>query len=178
MPLQRTRGLAAAQFLRFAGPSLAVQHHPVRRSPLNAVALGHAAYRLAQAAAALAVVGSLGCTSAQHRDAPSPPVLRYQGSDGSWREDLDGVVGPVLLTRIGPSWPEQLRTRANTGTVVLHVLVSREGFPEDLRITQSVSEVMDQEAVRTVKQWRYRPATLAGEPVPVWAEVKVEFHLY
>ena len=40
MALQRTRGLSAAQFLRFAGPSSAVQRPPGRRSPLNAVALG------------------------------------------------------------------------------------------------------------------------------------------
>jgi hypothetical protein len=40
MALQRTRGLVAAQFLRFAGRSSAVHHHPGGRSPLNAVALG------------------------------------------------------------------------------------------------------------------------------------------
>ena len=39
MALQRTRGLAAAQFLRFAGGSSAVQELPVRRSPLNAGSL-------------------------------------------------------------------------------------------------------------------------------------------
>ena len=40
MALQRTRGLVAAQFLWFAGLRSAVQDLPVRRSPLNAVALG------------------------------------------------------------------------------------------------------------------------------------------
>ena len=40
MALQRTRGLSAAQFLRFAGFRSAVQDPPSRRSPLNAVALG------------------------------------------------------------------------------------------------------------------------------------------
>jgi hypothetical protein len=39
MALQRTRGLAAAQLLRFAGRGSAVQDLPSRRSPLNAVAL-------------------------------------------------------------------------------------------------------------------------------------------
>ena len=40
MALQRTRGLSAAQFLFFAGRRSAAQTLPVRRSPLNAVALG------------------------------------------------------------------------------------------------------------------------------------------
>jgi hypothetical protein len=39
MALQRTRGLAAAQFLWFAGRSTAAQDRFVSRSPLNAVAL-------------------------------------------------------------------------------------------------------------------------------------------
>jgi hypothetical protein len=40
MALQRTRGLVAAQFLRFPGNCSAVRHPPVRRSPLNARPLG------------------------------------------------------------------------------------------------------------------------------------------
>ena len=109
--------------------------------------------------------------------APGKWVLAYQLPDGTWRNDVEDVAAPVLARRVEPLWPLSLRSPANTGVVVMRVLVSRAGSVEEVIVTEHVSKPMDDEAVKAVRGWGYRPATLHGEPVPVWLRVTVTFRL-
>lgn len=64
------------------------------------------------------------------------------------------------------------------GTVVLSVLVNAEGTVETLAVKESSSYVLlDQAAMRAVKRWHFKAATVAGIPVSSQVEVPIEFHL-
>ena len=113
MALQRTCGLSAAQFLRFAGYCPAVQDLPARRSPLNAVALGA---RSVLVALSLLLVA---CDRTQPRGEPTGPVVKvYVQANGtilvdgriSTLEELKKILadlkaqdGAVSYSRANPS---------------------------------------------------------------------------
>jgi protein TonB len=62
------------------------------------------------------------------------------------------------------------------GQVVLRAMISREGTIENLQVL-SGHPMLVRAAVDAVRQWRYRPYVLNGEPVEVETEVKVNFVL-
>jgi protein TonB len=62
------------------------------------------------------------------------------------------------------------------GTVQLQATISRKGTIENLRVV-SGPPLLQQAAIDAVKQWRYRPYLLNGEPVEVETAVNVDFKL-
>ena len=63
-----------------------------------------------------------------------------------------------------------------SGTVVLQATISRTGTIENLRVVSGPA-LLRQAALDAVKQWRYRPYMLNGQPVEVETAVSVEFTL-
>ncbi|PYR78663.1 MAG: hypothetical protein DMF86_05385 [Acidobacteria bacterium] len=66
-----------------------------------------------------------------------------------------------------------------SGTISLEAVVLPDGNVGEVRITRSLDPTfgLDQEAVRTVKSWKFRPGMRQGQPVAVWVIVEVEFTL-
>jgi protein TonB len=70
------------------------------------------------------------------------------------------------------------RKRAYQGTVVLDVLVSREGRVKELTLSASSGySILDQAAMASVKTWLFDPGTRGGETVDMWVKVPVRFQL-
>jgi TonB family protein len=61
----------------------------------------------------------------------------------------------------------------------LQAIVSSDGSVSAARVIRSLDAVfgLDQEALKTVKQWHFMPGTLAGRSVPVLIEVELTFTL-
>jgi periplasmic protein TonB len=87
-----------------------------------------------------------------------------------------GVAQGLLIHRVVPEYPAVPRAAHIGGTVVLQATISKSGTIENLRVA-SGPELLRQAAVDAVKQWRYRPYLLNGEPVEVETTVNVEFRL-
>lgn len=133
---------------------------------------------LGRALNVVALATIFGCSSAAtqpHSPTANRQVLSYQGTDGAWHDQTDEVAMPVLTHHVNPLVPPY-RGDAVSGTVELKARVSEKGIVEDVVVLKSLSRAMDQEAVTAVRQWRYRPATLAGQAVPVWLRVTVSYH--
>lgn len=81
-----------------------------------------------------------------------------------------------LILRVQPDYPSLARQVRVQGQVVLRAIISREGTIEKLHVL-SGHPMLVQAAVDAVRQWRYRPYVLNGEPVEVETEVKVNFVL-
>lgn len=77
-----------------------------------------------------------------------------------------------------PPYPDLARRRGYEGTVILSVLVSRDGSAASVRVAQSSGySLLDRSALETVAGWRFVPAKLGGEPVEMEVEVPVRFQL-
>jgi protein TonB len=87
-----------------------------------------------------------------------------------------GVAVGLLIHRVVPEYPAVPRSAHIGGIVVLQATISKSGTIENLRVA-SGPDLLRQAALDAVKQWRYRPYLLNGEPVEVETTVNVEFTL-
>jgi TonB family protein len=86
------------------------------------------------------------------------------------------IVEAQLVSRIEPRYPPLPLQMRQSGTVVLHAIISRDGHINALEVV-SGSPFFVQAALDAVRQWRYRPTLLNGEPVEVETTITVIFQL-
>jgi periplasmic protein TonB len=81
-----------------------------------------------------------------------------------------------LLHQVNPVYPPLARQTRVQGPVVLEATISKEGSIEQLKII-SGHPLLTQAALDAVKQWKYRPVLLNGQPVDVITSITVNFTL-
>ena len=81
-----------------------------------------------------------------------------------------------LIFRVQPLYPPLAKQARIQGQVILRAAISRNGMIENLQVL-SGHPMLVQAAIDAVKQWRYRPYSLNGEPVEVETQVTVNFML-
>jgi TonB family protein len=89
------------------------------------------------------------------------------------------VTMPALLKQVQPAYTaEALGARAQ-GTVTVEAIVLPDGSVGAVRVVRSfVSNFgLDAEAIRAVKQWRFRPGTRRGLPAPMFVTIELTFTL-
>ncbi len=104
-------------------------------------------------------------------NAPMPKVAAPQRIRVS-----QGVVAGLNIKKVQPTYPAIAKTARVQGSVVLQAEISKEGTIQNLRVI-SGPPLLIQSALEAVKQWRYRPYILNGEPVEVETMVTVNFSL-
>jgi protein TonB len=87
-----------------------------------------------------------------------------------------GVSNGLLIKRVQPNYPPLARQARIQGQVVLHAEISKDGTIQNLQLI-SGHAMLAPAAIEAVKQWRYKPYLLNGEPVAVETEVIVNFSL-
>ena len=86
------------------------------------------------------------------------------------------VKAPALIHRVEPEYP-LLAVRARVqGVVILEAIVDRQGRIEDVRVLRSIP-LLDRAAIAAVKQWRYSPLLVSGQPERFVLTVTVSFSL-
>ena len=83
---------------------------------------------------------------------------------------------PRKLVHVAPIYPEFARQTRAQGTVTLERILDATGKVESVKVLGS-QPLLDDAAVRAVRQWRYTPTELNGVPVPVLMTVMVRFSL-
>ena len=84
---------------------------------------------------------------------------------------------PDATTRVAPQYPDKARERGIQGTVLVRALVGTDGNVQDTWVAWS-QPYLDEAAVAAVRQWRFKPARLKGEPVAVWLIIPAKFSLH
>jgi TonB family protein len=95
---------------------------------------------------------------------------------GPRRVRVGGNVQPVkLISAARPQYPESAKARGARGTVLLNGLILQDGTLGNLRVMASPDPDLASAALTAVRQWRYQPALLNGQPVEVETTVSVNF---
>ena len=93
----------------------------------------------------------------------------------------NGVTSPVLIKEIKPNYTGDAMRAKLQGVVEMEAVVLADGTvdPNRIKITRSLDSTfgLDQQAIIAVKQWRFRPGTYKGQPVPVLVNVELTFTL-
>lgn len=87
-----------------------------------------------------------------------------------------GVQEGLLIHKVTPQYPPLARQARIQGAVVLQALIAKDGSIQNLHLV-SGHPMLAPYAIEAVKQWRYRPYILNGEPVEVETTVTVNFTL-
>ena len=85
-----------------------------------------------------------------------------------------GVVPPRIIHRVDPQLLDE-RTRNRAGKVILDAVIQEDGVPKVVRVVQSLSWELDENAIGALKQWRFSPALKDGQPVKVRMNVEMNF---
>jgi protein TonB len=86
------------------------------------------------------------------------------------------VVAANLINPVKPVYPPLAKMARQQGTVKFEAMISKEGTIEDLKLI-SGPPLLVQAAMDAVKQWRYKPTILNGEPTEVQTTIDVNFSL-
>ncbi len=111
------------------------------------------------------VIGGIGTAPPPPKPKPTGPV-RIGGN----------VQAAKLVNRITPVYPPLARQTRISGTVRLHAIISKDGTIQQLEVI-SGHPLLQQAALDAVRQWRYQPTLLNGEPVEVDTTIDVIFSL-
>jgi protein TonB len=87
-----------------------------------------------------------------------------------------GVTQGMVLHKVQPTYPPLARTARVQGSVILAAIIGKDGTIQNLHVI-SGHPLLTQAALDAVRQWRYRPYILNGEPVEVDTQVTVNFTL-
>jgi len=98
--------------------------------------------------------------------APTPKRIRVPAQ----------VAEANLIHDVAPQYPPEAGRERIEGTVVLMAVIGKDGVVRDVRV-ESGLPLLAQAAIEAVKQWRYKPYLLNGEPVEVDSHITINFTL-
>ncbi len=124
---------------------------------------------LAESAVGEKSTGTEGAESEKETENTSPGELTYNVSEGA---------RPNYGMNPNPPYPKSARRRGQEGTVLLRVLVLEDGKVGEIEIVNpSGYTVLDESALKAVKDWVFIPGKKAGKQISSWVEVPIKFQL-
>ena len=89
---------------------------------------------------------------------------------------VSGLQAPRKIRDVAPRYPAMAQASRVEGVVILEAVIAEDGSVQDVRVLRS-RPLLDDAAVEAVRQWRFTPTLLGGQPVPVVMTVTVSFTL-
>lgn len=86
-----------------------------------------------------------------------------------------GVNPPERIYDPQPKYSEEARKARVQGAVILQAVIDTLGNVQDVTVLKGLSLGLTESAMETVRQWRFKPATMNGEPVAVYYNLIVTF---
>lgn len=87
----------------------------------------------------------------------------------------DQITRPEKIAGVPPIYTEEARKAGVTGVVILEAIIDERGDVVNLKVLQGLPKGLDQAALDAVKTWKFKPATLDGQPVKVYYTLTVNF---
>jgi TonB family protein len=107
---------------------------------------------------------------------PDRPELPSFAPDAHRPCDPD-VELPKPTREVKPSYTERAMQDRAAGVVLTQAVVNADGRVGDVRVVRGLHDDLDVEAIKAVRQWRFVPGTLRGQPAPVMVTIELTFTL-
>jgi TonB family protein len=90
----------------------------------------------------------------------------------------DGVKAPIALRQPLPAYTEEARQARIEGFVLIQAIIRKDGTADTFKVLRGLGYGLDESAIQTIAfKWRFKPGTLNGTPVDVYANIEVSFRL-
>jgi TonB family protein len=103
----------------------------------------------------------------------APGIVLPESESAVKRSTLQAA---VLVQRVSPIYPVPALQAQVQGEVLVNASIGKDGVPRNLKVIKGDQRLIAA-AVAAIGQWRYRPATLAGEPIETQIQITIDFHL-
>jgi TonB family protein len=90
---------------------------------------------------------------------------------------LENMTQPRPINFVEADFSEEARRKHFSGTTLLAVTVTEDGLPIEVHVVEPLGMGLDEQALKATRQYRFKPATLDGIPVPVPLMVEINFLL-
>jgi len=87
------------------------------------------------------------------------------------------VKAPVPIQRVEPGYTESARRERTEGVVILEAIIDTDGNVHDVSVLKALPNGLDEEAIKAVRQWKFKPGTKDDKPVPVIFTLTIKFRL-
>ena len=104
--------------------------------------------------------------------------IEDKGAPNCPRPPERNVAPPHVIFMPDPPYSEQARKKKIQGVVVLSLTVGVDGNTHDITVERGLGYGLDEKAVETVSQWKFKPALKDGVPIEKEIKVEVNFRLY
>jgi protein TonB len=125
------------------------------------------------------VVGGIlgGVLSGVLRSNGTAPVLATTPAPAPKRVRVPAAMAEAnLVYDVAPKYPPEAGRERIEGVVVLMAMIGKDGTIRDVQVKSGLP-LLAQAAIEAVKQWRYRPYLLNGEPVEIDSQITINFNL-
>ena len=100
----------------------------------------------------------------------------FAGSLPQERPSKDVTV-PRVVREVKPDYPDSAKKDRVQGSVTLEAVVKKDGTVGDVTVKKPLHPELDEEAVKAMKKWEFKPGTKDGKAVDVAIDVEMTFNL-
>jgi TonB family protein len=90
----------------------------------------------------------------------------------------DGVTFPVAIHTSEAKFTYYARENRISGVCIVELTVDAQGKPQNVHVIKSLDPGLDENAIKSVRKYRFKPAVYKDKPVPVLVNIEVNFRLY
>jgi len=83
---------------------------------------------------------------------------------------------PVPLRKVDPKYPQTAIQEHIEGEVILYGVIRPDGSVDSIQLVRGIDKELNANAIAAFAQWKFQPASKAGQPVPLEAIVHIPFH--
>ena len=147
------------------------------REPLTLHPLGTwSAIRRGSAIVGLFCVASL-CAAQGKAPSLAAGSARYESAHPGVKKIGGSVIAPVLIARVDPEVPKDLKEKGrNLTPIILEAVISETGDVVDPVVLSTDNADLHPYAVAAVRKWKYRPAQEDGKAVAAFVMISIQLH--
>ena len=95
----------------------------------------------------------------------------------TYKAGENGVKAPALIREVKPNYTSDAMKRQVQGVVEMSTVVKTDGSVGPIEITRSLDPDLDEEAMKALRQWKFRPGTKDDQAVNVEVNIEMTFTL-
>ena len=103
----------------------------------------------------------------------APPVAEPEGPIHVGGD----VRPPEKVSQVQPQYTEIARKARIQGVVIVQAIIDKSGTVTNVKVLKGLPMGLEEEAIKAIKQWKFKPATLNGKPLDVYFNLTVNFRL-
>jgi protein TonB len=104
-------------------------------------------------------------------------VVEPPASKKAAEAEVARVTPPRVVEKAFPSYPEDAKKEKVQGVVIVQAVIDKDGTVSRVRAVKRLHPSLDEAALDAIRQWRFEPALLEGEPVAVHYNLTINFRL-